>query len=453
MAGQQLDRPVDVSAGTTQRASRGVGLGHGHEPRRRPVEPAARRERSGFHRVLHDGSALRRGVLLTRDDREQLAKIWNVEPSKIPHYGPPTHAMQIFRYAEEGSVQFLWISGTNPAVSLPELARIRSILQRTGLFVIVQDIFMTETAELADVVLPAATWGEKVGTFTNTDRTVHLSEKAVEPPGSARSDLDIFLDYARRMAFKDKDGQPLVKWDNPESAFEAWKRCSEGRPCDYSGLSYQRLRDADSGIQWRCTPDSPDGTERLYIDGGFWATADQCETFGRDMVSGASMEKVEYQALNPQGRAMFKAATFVPLHQHTTDEYPFQLITGRTIYHFHTRTKTARAPELQSAAPDVWIEMCAADAEQVGVRNGDLLEIESPSGRISGTLRLSELRRGTVFVPFHYGYWDDEGDRADVQTRRAANELTITDWDPVSKQPLFKLSIARINKSAVRSGP
>ena len=128
-----------------------------------------------------------------------LARVWNVEQIQIPHYAPPTHAMQIFRYAEQGSIRFLWIIGTNPAVSLPELRRIRSILGQERLFVVVQDIFPTETTQLADVVLPAATWGEKTGTFTNADRTVHLSEKAVDPPGEARPDLDIFLDFARRL--------------------------------------------------------------------------------------------------------------------------------------------------------------------------------------------------------------------------------------------------------------
>ena len=120
---------------------------------------------------------------------QELAGLWNVERMKIPHWSPPTHAMQIFRYAEAGSINLLWISCTNPAVSLPELSRIRSILQQENLFLVVQDIFMTETAQLADVVLPAATWGEKLGTFTNADRTVHISEKAVEPPGVARPDF------------------------------------------------------------------------------------------------------------------------------------------------------------------------------------------------------------------------------------------------------------------------
>ena len=131
---------------------------------------------------------------------------------------------------------------------------------------VVQDAFLTETARFADVVLPAAIWGEKTGTFTNVDRTVHLSDKAVEPPGEARSDLDIFLDFARRMAFTDKDGAPLITWHDAETAFEAWKACSAGRPCDYSGMTYALLR-GGSGIQWPCTPEAPEGTEHLYRDG------------------------------------------------------------------------------------------------------------------------------------------------------------------------------------------
>jgi anaerobic selenocysteine-containing dehydrogenase len=167
----------------------------------------------------------------------ELATLWNLDPLQIPHYAPPTHAMQMFRFAEEGSIRMLWVTATNPAVSLPQLARIRDILSQQRLFLVVEDIFMTETAALADVVLPAAAWGEKTGTFTNADRTVHLSDKAVEPPGSARSDLDIFLDYARRMDFRDKDGNPFPPWTDAESAFDAWKKCSAGRPCDYTGLS------------------------------------------------------------------------------------------------------------------------------------------------------------------------------------------------------------------------
>jgi anaerobic selenocysteine-containing dehydrogenase len=377
----------------------------------------------------------------------QLAKIWNVDQLEIPHYGPPTHAMQMFRYAEQGSLKFLWISGTNPAVSLPELRRIRDILASSGLFVVVQDIFLTETALLADVVLPAATWGEKTGTFTNADRTVHLSEKAVDPPGDAKPDLDIFLDYARRMDFRDKDGNPLVHWTDSESAFEAWKKCSAGRPCDYSGITYDLLR-GPSGVQWPCTAEAPNGTERLYVNGDFRAKPDDCESYGRDLITGASVEETEYRALNPDGKAIIKAAEYLPPHEGADEEYPYQLITGRTIYHFHTRTKTARAPELDAAAPQVWAELSASDAQALGADAGDLVDITSPRGTIRAAVRIADLRPGTVFVPFHYGYWDSTGSGPTGDgTGTAANELTITDWDPVSKQPLFKVSAVRLSRA------
>ncbi|GAB3347524.1 molybdopterin oxidoreductase family protein [Modestobacter lapidis] len=385
---------------------------------------------------------------------EDLAKVWNVDPMQIPHYSSPTHLMQMMRYAEQGSIRFMWVQATNPAVSLPELARIREILSQDRLFLVVQDIFLSETAQLADVVLPAATWGEKTGTFTNVDRTVHLSDKAVEPPGEARPDLDIFIDYARRLGLEDKDGQPLVKWSDAEGAFEGWKECSRGRPCDYTGMSYAKLR-GGSGIQWPCNEENPDGTERIYADGKFWADPSYCESFGRDMVTGAPLSETEYKTLNPSGKAVLKAAEYLAPHEIPSQDFPFQLITGRTLYHFHTRTKTARAPQLQAAAPEVWIELSAGDAADRKFTEGDLLEITTPRGRVEARLRISGIRPGVAFLPFHYGYWDTPGGHGPGKKEgRAANELTITDWDPVSKQPLFKTAAAavrRIEKAKGRS--
>ncbi|MBD0353812.1 MAG: nitrate reductase [Rubrobacteraceae bacterium] len=382
---------------------------------------------------------------------QELAELWNVDRMKIPHWAPPTHAMQIFRYAEQGSIEFLWISATNPAVSLPELSRIRQILQNEELFVVVQDLFLTETASYADVVLPAATWGEKTGTFTNADRTVHLSEKAVEPPGEARSDLDIFLDYARRMDFRDRDGQPLIKWGDPEGAFEAWKECSRGRPCDYTGMTYDKLR-GDSGIQWPCNEEHPGGTERLYEDGRFNTETDYCETYGRDLLTGAESTETEHRAMSPAGRAILLAAEYQPPHEEPGEEYPFSYTTGRTIYHFHTRTKTARAPRLQGAAPDVWVEISPPDAERLGVGEGDVVSVESPRGRLEARARVSGIKEGVVFVPFHYGYFDAPGEESPDGHPRAANELTLTEWDPASKQPLYKVGAVRVTKIADSGG-
>ncbi|MFT2016431.1 molybdopterin oxidoreductase family protein [Streptomyces sp. 796.1] len=374
----------------------------------------------------------------------ELARIWNVEPSRVPHDAPPTPAMEIFRLAEQGTIRWLWISGTNPAVSLPELHRIRRILSDPGLFTIVQDLYLTETAQLADVVLPAATWAEKTGTFTNADRTVHLSDKAVEPPGDARPDLDVFLDYARRMDFRDRAGRPLVGWHDAESAFAAWRECSRGRPCDYSGLSYPRLR-AGGGIQWPCTQEAPGGTARLYTDGITWADPDLCESYGKDLATGEPASEADYRSRNPDGKALLRPADYQPPHEPTSATYPLQLNTGRTIYHFHTRTKTGRVPQLNAAAPEVWVEVSAAEARRHGVAEGDLVEVASPRGAVRGRLRVTELRDGMVFLPFHYGYWDTrEGDRPDERGGRAANEMTVTDWDPASKQPLYKTAAARL---------
>ncbi|MFC3688897.1 molybdopterin oxidoreductase family protein [Aquipuribacter hungaricus] len=378
-----------------------------------------------------------------------LARVWNIDPMQIPHYSPPTHVMQQLRYIEDGSLRFWWVQATNPLVSLPELQRVRSILSQQRLFLVVQDIFLTETAQIADVVLPAATWGEKEGTFTNVDRTVHYSGKAVEPPGEARPDLDIFLDYARRMGFRDKDGDPLVHWHDPRSAFEAWKECSRGRPCDYSGLSYEKLQ-GGSGVQWPCTDDAPEGTERIYADGAFWSSPDYCESYGRDLVTGAPLSETEYRALNPDGKAVLKYARYVPPHELPSEEYPLQLTTGRTLYHFHTRTKTARAPQLQAAAPEVWVEMSEQDAGAHGFQEGDLLEVASPRAAVRARLRISGIRPGVVFLPFHYGYWDTPAGHEPDGGARAANELTITEWDACSKQPIFKTAAARV--TLVRRG-
>jgi anaerobic selenocysteine-containing dehydrogenase len=282
------------------------------------------------------------------------------------------------------------------------------------------------------VVLPAALWGEKTGTFTNADRTVHLSERAVDPPGEARSDLDIFLDYARRMGFQDRDGRPLVPWTDPESAFEAWKACSRGRPCDYSGLSYARLRGAD-GIQWPCTDTAPDGTERLYADGRFPTDPEECEDYGHDLATGAEQRPEEYRARQPGGRAFLRAADYLPGPEEADENYPLLLTTGRSLYQFHTRTKTGRAPRLQQAAPEAWVELSAADAAGLGVADGDRVRVASRRGAIVAAARVTGIADGMVFVPFHYA-------------PQAANELTLTAWDPVSKQPQFKTAAVRVTR-------
>ncbi len=207
------------------------------------------------------------------------------------------------------------------------------------------DLFLTETAALADVVLPAAGWGEKTGTFTNVNRTVHLSEQAVTPPGQAGSDLDIFLLHARRMGLSDQDGAPLPAWDDAEGAFEAWREASRGRPVDYTGLSYAKLR-GSGGIPWPVTEAAPDGTDRLYTDGVFPTDTEVGETYGHDLVTGAQVTEQEHRAQAPGGRPFLKGTPYQPPHEEPSEEFPLLYTTGRTVHQFHTRTKTGRARSL-----------------------------------------------------------------------------------------------------------
>jgi anaerobic selenocysteine-containing dehydrogenase len=373
----------------------------------------------------------------------EIADAWNVDILQIPHWAPPTHAMEIFRQIEAGTIRFLWVTATNPLVSLPELRRIRSVYGSDRLFLVVSDAFLTETAAMADVVLPAALWGEKTGCFTNADRTVHLSEQAVQPPGQARSDLDILLDYAARMDLRNRDGGPLITWSTPEQAWRAFTEITRGRPCDQSALTYDKLRDS-GGIQWPCTDDAPDGTERLYADHRFVTEPAAAESYGHDLQTGAENEADEYRAHDPAGRAILKAADFAPPHEPVDDDYPFQLTTGRTVYHWHTRTKTRRAPQLDAAAPQMWVELAESDADRLGVTEGDFVVVRSRRGHIRAAARITGSRPGVVFAPFHYGYFDRSTGADDEPT--AANELTRTEWDPVSKQPVYKVTAVAVEK-------
>jgi anaerobic selenocysteine-containing dehydrogenase len=224
------------------------------------------------------------------------------------------------------------------------------------------------------------------------------------------------------MGFRDRDGNPLITWEDPEGAFRAWQACSAGRPCDYTDITYRRLR-SEGGVRW--------GGERLYTDGVFNTDSDYAETYGEDLVTGAAATEQEHRAKQPRGRAFLHAAEPESSPETPGRDFPLLLTTGRTVYHFHTRTKTGRAPELQSAAPAAWVELSEADAAALGADDGDLVRVRSARGAIEAPARVTGIHDGVVFVPFHY---------AD----QAANELTVTAWDPVSRQPMFKVAAVRV---------
>ncbi|KAL3478855.1 hypothetical protein BJX99DRAFT_256062 [Aspergillus californicus] len=354
---------------------------------------------------------------------QEIADIWKIDYMQVPHWNRPTHIENMLDYIAGGLIEMFWVSGTNPLVTLPHLYRVRELLTKPDLFLVVQDIFMTETAAaVADVVLPAAQWGEKAGCFTNADRTMHLSQKAAEPPGEAKSDLDIFLDFAHRMAFTNKHGD-LIPFTTAQQVFSEWKKMTTGRPPDCRALSYEKLTggSAFNGPARRST-----ATEKN----------DSSPTANR-----RPLTKSQYQAINPAGRASLKAAHYKPTLEQPDEDFPLALVTGRNVFKFHTRTRTGRSKRLQAADPDASVTLCREDADDAGVSSGEMVIVLSHRGEVELAIEIDRIKKGHVFIPFHFGYFDSKDQRA-----RAANELTTEQWDPVSKQPMFKSGAVRIEK-------
>jgi ferredoxin-nitrate reductase len=212
-----------------------------------------------------------------------------------------------------------------------------------------------------------------------------------------------------------------MPWKESEEVFEAWKKLSKGRPCDYSGMSYEKLT-GGSGLQWPCNDENPFGTERLFTNGKFFTDIDYCESFGHDLETGSYYSKDEYKQLNPAGRAILKCCGYKPSPEEPNDDYPFHLSTGRRVHHFHTRTKTARTP-LQNACPNPEIELSMEDAEALDVEDGEEVLIESRRGNVQLPIRIASIEKGNTFIPFHFGYFDSDSGKA-----RAANELTTGKW-------------------------
>jgi assimilatory nitrate reductase catalytic subunit len=343
------------------------------------------------------------------DARAELAAIWGVDESRLPAARGKAYP-DIVNAVMAGRIKGLWVIGTNPVVSFPNRDILEQALAHLDLLV-VQDVFETPTTALADIVLPAAVWGEKDGTFTNSERRVSRVRAAVAPPGDARPDFDIFLDVARRWGCAD---ELFGGWTTPRDAFEEWRHVSAGRPCDYSGITYERI-DAVGGVQWPCPAGDPTvplaGTARLYTDG----------TFNR-----------------PNGRAKVYAVEPQPVRDRPRRDFPLVLNTGRTVEHWHTRTKTGRIPVLEGLAPEAWVEMHPDDAAARHLRSGDWARVASTRGAIDAIrVRVTPVvRRGEVFVPFH---WDE----------RCANRLTDDEFDPVSREPNYKQCAVEVT----RAGP
>ena len=293
--------------------------------------------------------------------------------------------------AHSGEVKALYIIGENPLVSDADLGHVEDSFGHLD-FLVVQDIFMTETAKFADVVLPSACFAEKEGTFSNTERRVQRVRKAVNAPGEARDDWQITCEIAKRMGY-------TMSYDSAE---EIMAEIAKVTP-SYGGITYDRID--YEGLHWPCPDTEHPGTPILH---------------GQQF---------------PIGKGNFHAIDFIPPAEQTDDEYPLYLTTGRVLYHYHTGTMTRKTEGLNERAPESFVEISFNDARKYGVTDGDKVEIASRRGAITVTVQVStKAVSGTVFIPFHFA-------------EAAANRLTNTALDPVSGIPEFKVCAVKLSKA------
>jgi formate dehydrogenase alpha subunit len=332
---------------------------------------------SGYQKVIDEAA------------RQRMAEAWGVDAlpdrpgMKVTHMMPAAH---------EGTFKALYVIGENPVVSDADVNHAEKCLDNLE-FLVVQDIFLTETALRADVVLPTACYAEKEGTFTNSERRVQRVRKAVEPPGEAWDDWKIFCEIATRM------GYPMA-YDNSQQIMEEISKVTPS----YAGISYERIE--HDGLHWPCPTTEHPGTPILH---------------------GAQFTR---------GKGLFHAIDYIEPAEMTDAEYPLYLTTGRLLYHYHTGTMSMRTSGLNQIAPEAFVEISSQDARKLELEEGTLVNINSRRGTIQARIKISRKAvDGTVFIPFHFA-------------TAAANRLTNAALDPISGIPEFKVCAVKVSKAA-----
>jgi ferredoxin-nitrate reductase len=342
--------------------------------------------------------------------RAVVAKHWGV--TDIPAK-PGLTAVDMVEALEDGRIKAVWVVATNPLASMPDSGRVAAALAKAEL-VVVEDCYENDTSPFAHVVLPAATWLEKAGTMTNSERRVSRLQPLVEAPGEALPDWRILQGFARAMAW----GASFA-WEDESEIFAEHAALSAGTTCDISGLSYERLA-SDGPLQWPVPAADHPGTPRLYSDGTF---------------------------STPSGKAKLANPGWEPPVEEPDDDFPFLLTTGRIRDQWHTQTKTGRVARLRSHLPRPYVELHPDDAATLGISAGEPVRLRTRRGTCTVAAKFdSGLRRGLVFLPMHWG-------RALAGPEGATNNCTVSDYDPFSQQPELKhaaVAVERVHKTTRR---
>jgi assimilatory nitrate reductase catalytic subunit len=343
-------------------------------------------------------------------DRAIFADIINVPTELIPTkrgYAYP----QIIDAIDRGEIKALWVTATNPLVSFPDQNKLRRALDKLEILV-VQDAFMSESAEVADVIFSAATWSEKEGVYTNSERRCNYAKRAVEPLGKTMIDANIVIEFSKY--FEGKYELLFKDLHSSRAIFEEIKRVSRGQLCDYSAMSYEKIEEL-GGIQWPCNEQYPEGKKRLYTEGFDCPTDD--------------------------GKAKLLVVDWKPLSETPNPNFPLNLNTGRTVEQWHTRTKTKSIGLLNDLAPEAWVEINPKDAKKLQVKSGERITIASSRGEVNDLMvKVTQVvREGSCFVPFHY-------------SQQLINNLTIPEFDAKSFEPNFKQCAVNIYSQKVPEG-
>jgi len=319
---------------------------------------------------------------------EKFSKAWGKDLPKKPGMT----ITDMMPAIEEGKLKALYVVGENPMVTDPDLAHVQKALENLDIL-IVQDIFLTQTAKLAHIVLPGTSFAEKSGTFSNTERRVLLVREAIPPKGDSRPDWQIIQDLSTRL------GYPM-NYSSPEDVFQEIRQLTPS----YAGITYERL--AEKGLQWPCPTEDHPGTQFLHKD------------------------------RFTKGKGTFTAIDFKPPDEVVDKDYPMWLTTGRTFMHYHSGTMTRVSPTLHHELEEGFVEINPADARRMKIKDGERVQVSSRRGTIQIKARIKDtIHRGVVFIPFHFA-------------ESAANALTNPAFDPTAKIPEFKACAVKVEKLA-----